>query len=64
MLVEGRPNKQIAYLLDVTESTVKAHVSAILRKLDVQSRNQAVINAGKLSLRPPDRTAPVHAASH
>ncbi|WP_431854767.1 response regulator [Azospirillum sp.] len=53
MLVEGRPNKQIAYLLDVTESTVKAHVSAILRKLDVQSRTQAVICAGKLSLQAP-----------
>lgn len=59
MLVEGRPNKQIAYLLDVTESTVKAHVSAILRKLDVQSRTQAVICAGKLSLQAPaDRSVP------
>lgn len=51
MLVKGHSNKQIAYLLDVAESTVKAHVSAILRKLKVQSRTQAVINAGRLSLR-------------
>ncbi|WP_051341179.1 response regulator [Azospirillum halopraeferens] len=51
MLVKGQSNKQIAYVLDVTESTVKAHVSAILRKLNVQSRTQAVIHAGKLSLR-------------
>lgn len=64
MLVEGRPNKQIAYLLDVTESTVKAHVSAILRKLDVQSRTQAVICAGKLSLHQPSHAAPDRAVQH
>ncbi|MGQ9366440.1 response regulator [Azospirillum sp. ST 5-10] len=57
MLVKGQSNKQIAYLLDVTESTVKAHVSAILRKLNVQSRTQAVIHAGKLSLRDIDAAA-------
>lgn len=50
MLVKGHSNKQIAYLLDVAESTIKAHVSAILRKLKVHSRTQAVINAGKLAL--------------
>lgn len=64
MLVEGRPNKQIAYLLEVTESTVKAHVSAILRKLDVQSRTQAVICAGKLSLQAPHHPASDRPAQH
>ncbi len=48
MLVGGRSNKQIAYELDIVESTVKAHVSAILRKLRVHSRTQAVIKAGKI----------------
>lgn len=48
MLISGRPNKQIAYELNIVESTVKAHVSAILRKLKVHSRTQAVIKAGKI----------------
>jgi DNA-binding NarL/FixJ family response regulator len=48
MLVSGQPNKQIAYELNIVESTVKAHVSAILRKLKVHSRTQAVIKAGKI----------------
>lgn len=48
MLVMGKSNKVIAYELDVTESTIKAHVSAILRKLKVSSRTQAVLNASKL----------------
>ncbi|MGB1026938.1 MAG: response regulator transcription factor, partial [Rhodospirillaceae bacterium] len=48
MLVEGKSNKIIAYELDIAESTVKAHVSAILRKLQVHSRTQAVIKAGPL----------------
>lgn len=48
MLKEGKLNKQIAFELDVTEATVKAHVSAILLKLDVDSRTQAVIAANKI----------------
>jgi len=48
LLVTGKPNKQIAYELDIVESTVKAHVSAILRKLKVHSRTQAVIKASKI----------------
>lgn len=48
MLVMGKSNKTIAYELSIAESTVKAHVSAILRKLNVHSRTQAVINAGKI----------------
>lgn len=43
MLAEGLLNKQIAYELNVSEATVKAHVSAVLQKLGVDSRTQAVI---------------------
>jgi len=50
MLSEGLLNKQIAYELGVSEATVKAHVSAILQKLDVESRTQAVITAAKIEL--------------
>ena len=48
MLREGLLNKQIAYRLGVSEATVKAHVSAILQKLKVESRTQAVIAASKV----------------
>lgn len=54
LLTEGKLNKQIAYELDITEATVKAHVSAILQKLDVSSRTQAVILAQRLK---PDEVA-------
>ncbi|KAF0228376.1 MAG: LuxR family transcriptional [Beijerinckiaceae bacterium] len=50
MLSEGLLNKQIAYELSVSEATVKAHVSAILMKLGVESRTQAVIAAAKLEV--------------
>ncbi len=43
MLGEGLLNKQIAFQLGVSEATVKAHVSAVLQKLRVESRTQAVI---------------------
>ncbi len=49
MLSEGLLNKQIAYELGVSEATVKAHVSAILQKLNVDSRTQAVIAASKIA---------------
>lgn len=48
MLRTGMLNKQIAFELDVSEATVKAHVSAILQKLNVDSRTQAVIAASKI----------------
>ncbi|MGF7163091.1 DNA-binding NarL/FixJ family response regulator [Rhodoligotrophos appendicifer] len=48
MLREGLLNKQIAYGLGVSEATVKAHVSAVLQKLGVESRTQAVIAAGRI----------------
>jgi DNA-binding NarL/FixJ family response regulator len=48
MLRQGMLNKQIAYELDVGETTVKAHVSEILRKLNVASRTQAVIEVARI----------------
>jgi len=48
MLSEGLLNKQIAFQLSVSEATVKAHVSAILQKLGVESHTQAVIAAAKI----------------
>jgi DNA-binding NarL/FixJ family response regulator len=56
MLGEGLLNKQIAYELGVSEATVKAHVSAVLTKLGVDSRTQAVIAMAKLTL--PDQPYP------
>ncbi|MEM8579556.1 MAG: response regulator transcription factor [Pseudomonadota bacterium] len=43
LICEGKLNKQIAYDLSIAETTVKAHVTAIMRKLCVQSRTQAVL---------------------
>lgn len=48
MLSDGLMNKQIAYGLSISEATVKAHVSSILQKLDVDSRTQAVIAAASI----------------
>lgn len=50
MLGEGLLNKQIAYLLDVSEATIKAHVTAILRKMHVNNRTQAVLAAQRLQI--------------
>ena len=50
MLSEGLMNKQIAYQLGVSEATVKAHVTAILRKLRVSNRTQAVLALQRLTL--------------
>lgn len=52
MLGRGLLNKQIAYELGVSEPTIKAHVSAVLLKLGVDSRTQAVIQLGKLGIDP------------
>jgi DNA-binding NarL/FixJ family response regulator len=60
MLSEGLLNKQIAYELSVSEATVKAHVSAILQKLGVESRTQAVIAAAKIEVGQWPQTAPVN----
>jgi len=48
MLGAGLLNKQIAFKLGVSEATIKAHVSAILQKLGVDSRTQAVIAINKI----------------
>lgn len=45
LICEGKMNKQIAYELAIAETTVKAHVTAIMRKLGVSSRTQAVLMA-------------------
>lgn len=49
-LQKGRLNKQIAFDMGVTEATVKAHMTAIFRKLGVQNRTQAVLAAKSLVL--------------
>ena len=55
-VISGLLNKQIAYELSVSEATVKAHVSAILQKLNVDSRTQAVIAASRIDGEPSDIT--------
>lgn len=52
-MAEGKPNKLIAADMQISEPTVKAHVTEILRKLDVHSRTQAVLLAQRLALEPP-----------
>lgn len=52
LVAEGWLNKQIAYDLDITEATVKAHMTNIFRKLQVNNRTQAVILASRLQLKP------------
>src|SRR5690606_22982661 len=53
MLAPGTRTKQLAYELGVAEATVKAHMSAILRKLGASNRTQAVLVAGRLAVDPP-----------
>lgn len=50
LLGTGKLNKEIAFELNIAETTVKAHVSAILQKLKVYSRTQAVVFAGRLQI--------------
>jgi DNA-binding NarL/FixJ family response regulator len=52
MLGEGLLNKQIAHALNVSEATIKAHMTAILRKLGAQNRTQAVLMVGQLAADP------------
>ncbi|WP_245848183.1 response regulator [Actibacterium ureilyticum] len=49
LICEGKLNKQIAFDLSIAETTVKAHLTAIMRKLGVQNRTQAVLLAKKVS---------------
>lgn len=53
MISEGMLNKQIAYDLDVSEATIKAHVTAIFKKLGVRNRTQAVIAMKELEIDQP-----------
>jgi len=53
LLVQGQPNKLICRALDLAEGTVKIHVTAILKALNVSNRTQAVIVVGKLGLKLP-----------
>ncbi|TQV87300.1 response regulator transcription factor [Aliikangiella coralliicola] len=48
LLADGLLNKQIGYELNITEATVKAHVTAIMRKLKVNNRTQVVLIANKV----------------
>lgn len=50
MVSTGQLNKQIAHELDVSEATIKAHMTAILRKLGASNRTQAVLIANRLGL--------------
>lgn len=52
MLTEGMLNKQIAYDLEVSEATVKAHITALFRKLGVRNRTQAVIAVQQMEVEP------------
>lgn len=56
LMVEGMANKLIAYEMQISEPTVKAHVTEILRKLGVSSRTQAVILAQRLAVSPSPAT--------
>ncbi|MEY3233176.1 response regulator transcription factor [Aquidulcibacter sp.] len=51
-VMQGRLNKQIAFDLGLSEATIKAHMTSILKKLDVQNRTQAVLAAKALGLAP------------
>lgn len=54
MMSQGLLNKQIAFDLGVSEATIKAHVTAIMNKLGVSNRTQAVLAAGKLAVSNPN----------
>ena len=49
-VLDGQLNKQIAHSLGISEATVKAHMTAIMRKLDVRNRTQAALVARSLGL--------------
>ncbi len=55
-IADGRLNKQIAYDLDIKETTVKKHVSAILEKLEVNNRTLAGLAYQQLMLAPPQNS--------
>lgn len=57
MLADGLLNKQIAYDLGISEATIKAHVTAIFRKLNVSNRTQAVLLVSQLAVEPPESSS-------
>ncbi len=65
MIADGLLNKQIAFTLEISEATVKAHVTAILRKLGFYSRTQAAVMVERLQAHPPQvaATGPAAAAT-
>ena len=58
LVLQGKPIKLICRELSLGEGTVKAHVSAVLRALNVTSRTQAIVAAHRLGLRLDDRVSP------
>ncbi len=54
MVAEGLLNKQIAFELDISEATVKAHMTAIFRKLGINNRTQAVLLTQRLAVEAPE----------
>lgn len=50
-VIQGKPNKSIARELDISEGTVKAHLSAVMQALGARNRTEAVYAAAKLGLR-------------
>lgn len=50
LIAQGKSNKQIAYDMGVSESTVKLHINALLRSLHVSNRTQAVVTAQKMGI--------------
>jgi len=61
MIAEGLLNKQIAYELKISEATIKAHMTAIMRKLRVNNRTQVALIARQLALSPGDEDLPAPA---
>jgi len=60
MAADGLPNKEIAARLGIAEGTVKAHMHAIFKVLDVSNRTQAVIKYGAINRVSPAPTRPMH----
>lgn len=58
MLAGGLLNKQIAYEMKISEATVKAHLTALFRKLSVHSRTQAVLAINSLEVEEPGQFTP------
>ena len=49
-VLDGQLNKQIAHRLAISEATVKVHMTAVMRKLDVRTRTQAALAARSLGI--------------